>query len=89
MECNLYYAISPEEVLLESGSGQDKVCARPPVNVRTVSSLSTDITSWVAESVLTEADAKKRTVLVKFFVKVADVRFTSLLEMVWIRGWDG
>lgn len=83
MECNLYCVISPEEVL-ESGSGQDKVGARPPVNVRAVSSLSTVITGWVAESILNEADAKKRTALVKFFIKVADVCFFSSLLFLFV-----
>lgn len=41
-----------------------------------MSSLSRLITGWVAESNLNEADAKKRTALVKFFTKVADVRFS-------------
>ncbi|KAL0580666.1 Ras guanine nucleotide exchange factor bud5 [Marasmius crinis-equi] len=67
MECNLYCAITQEEVL---ESGQEG--AKPPVNVRAVSSLSTTITGWVAESILNERDMKKRTALVKFFVKVAD-----------------
>jgi hypothetical protein len=39
--------------------------------------LSTVITGWVAESILNEPDIKKRTALVKFFVKVAD-RCTGL-----------
>ena len=37
--------------------------------------MSTAITGWVAECILDEKDMKKRTLLVKFFVKVADVRF--------------
>ncbi|PPQ76387.1 hypothetical protein CVT26_015376 [Gymnopilus dilepis] len=72
MECNLYCAIQPEEIL---ESGQEG--AAPPVNVRAVSTLSTVITGWVAESILNEPDIKKRTLLVKFFVKVAD-RCTGL-----------
>lgn len=72
MECNLYCAIQPEEIL---ESGQEG--ATPPVNVRAVSSLSTVITGWVAESILNEPDIKRRTALVKFFVKVAD-RCTGL-----------
>ncbi|KAJ7288207.1 ras guanine nucleotide exchange factor domain-containing protein [Mycena rebaudengoi] len=51
--------------------------AKVPVNVRAVSSLSTVITGWVAESILNEHDIKKRTLLIKFFIKVAD-RCTSL-----------
>ena len=73
MECNLYCAIQPEEILETGQEG-----AKSPVNVRAVSSLSTAITGWVAESILSEPDIKKRTVLVKFFVKVADVSICSL-----------
>ncbi|CAK5284088.1 unnamed protein product [Mycena citricolor] len=72
MECNLYCAIQPEEILETGQEG-----AKPPLNVRAVSSLSTAITGWVAESILSEPDAKKRTLLVKFFIKVAD-RCSSL-----------
>ena len=68
MECNLYCAIQPEEVLETGQQG-----GVPPVNVRAVSSLSTAITGWVAESILNEPDTKKRTTLVKFFIKLADV----------------
>ncbi|ETW81677.1 hypothetical protein HETIRDRAFT_36712 [Heterobasidion irregulare TC 32-1] len=72
MECNLFCSIQPEEVL---ESGQEGVKA--PVNVKAVTSLSTVITGWVAESILSENDIKKRTTLVKFFIKVAD-RCTTL-----------
>ncbi|KAH7885313.1 ras guanine nucleotide exchange factor domain-containing protein [Phlebopus sp. FC_14] len=72
MECELYCAIQPEEVL---ETGQESV--KPPINVRAVSSLSTVITGWIAENILNEHDMKKRTQLVKFFIKVAD-RCTSL-----------
>ncbi|KAL4073077.1 ras guanine nucleotide exchange factor domain-containing protein [Scleroderma yunnanense] len=67
MECELYCAIQPEEILETGQEG-----AKPPVHVKAVSSLSTVITGWVAESVLSERDLKKRTALVKFFIKVAD-----------------
>lgn len=68
MECDLYCAIQPEEVLETGQEG-----SKPPLNVRAVSSLSTVITGWVAENILNEHDIKKRTHLVKFFIKVADV----------------
>ncbi|EKM51898.1 uncharacterized protein PHACADRAFT_150712 [Phanerochaete carnosa HHB-10118-sp] len=67
MECNLYCAIQPEEVLETGQSG-----GVYPGNVKAVTSLSTVITGWVAESILNEPDTKKRTALVKYFVKVAD-----------------
>lgn len=68
VECELFCAIQPEEIL---ETGQDGI--KPPVHVKAVSSLSTIITGWVAENILNEHDLKKRTALVKFFVKVADV----------------
>ncbi|KXN88262.1 Cell division control protein 25 [Leucoagaricus sp. SymC.cos] len=75
MECTLYCAIQPEEIL-EAGQ-QDGSKARSNANVKAVTSLSTVITGWVAESILNEQDIKKRTTLIKFFIKVAD-RCTSL-----------
>ena len=72
MECNLYCAIQAEEVLETGQSG-----GVYPGNVKAVTSLSTIITGWVAESILNEPDTKKRTALVKFFIKVADVSSTS------------
>jgi son of sevenless len=78
MECNLYCAIQPEEVL---ETGQED--AKPPVNVRAVSSLSTVITGWVAESILNEPDIKKRTLLIKFFIKVADVSCSIYLARLF------
>ena len=68
MECDLYCTIQPEEILETGQEG-----SKPPVNVRAVSSLSTVITGWVAENILNEHDIKKRTHLLKFFIKVADV----------------
>ena len=66
MECTLYCAIRSEEVL-ETGSK-----AGSNVSVKAVTSLSTAITGWVAESILNEPDTKKRTALVKYFIKLAD-----------------
>jgi hypothetical protein len=74
MECNLYCAIQPEEVLETGQEG-----AKSPVHVKAVSTLSTAITGWVAESILSEPDTKKRTQLIKFFIKVADVCISSQL----------
>jgi hypothetical protein len=80
MECTLYCAIQPEEIL-EAGQGQqDGAKARSNVNVKAVTSLSTVITGWVAESILNEQDMKKRTTLIKFFIKVADVRTFVLFK---------
>ncbi|KAH9924276.1 ras GEF [Epithele typhae] len=59
MECTLYCGIRADE----SGAH---------LSVRAVTSLSTAITGWVAESILNEPDTKKRTALVKYFIKLAD-----------------
>jgi son of sevenless len=71
-ECQIYCGILPEEIL---ESGQEG--AKPAVHVKQLTTLSTMITGWVAESILDEADTKKRTALVKFFIKLAD-RCTTL-----------
>ena len=69
MESNVFCAIQAEEILEGGQEG-----SKPPVNVRAVTSLSTVITGWVAESILNEGDLKRRTTLVKYFIKLADVR---------------
>lgn len=79
MECTLYCAIQPEEVL-EAGQGQQgDAKSMSNLNVKAVTSLSTVITGWVAESILNEQDMKKRTALIKFFIKVADVSYSAFL----------
>jgi son of sevenless len=72
MESKLYCAITAEEVL-ETGKEVPRDAPVLNVNVKAVTTLSTVITGWVAESILNEADAKKRTALVKFFIKLSDV----------------
>lgn len=76
MESKLYCAITAEEVL-EAGKEAPRNVTTPNPNVKGVTSLSTAITGWVAETILDETDAKKRTALVKFFIKLADVCFSS------------
>ena len=68
MESKLYLHVLPEEVLELGQTG-----GAPATNVKAISTLSTAITGWVTESILDESDAKRRTNLVKFFIKVADV----------------
>lgn len=75
MECTLYCAIQPEEVLDTGKSGASAN------SVKAVTSLSTVITGWVAESILNEVDTKKRTALVKFWIKLADVSVTCYTQL--------
>ena len=77
MESKLYCAITAEEIL-EAGKEVPRGMAIPNPNVKAVTSLSTAITGWVAETILDEMDAKKRTALVKFFIKLADVCFSTV-----------
>ncbi|EPQ26580.1 uncharacterized protein PFL1_06906 [Pseudozyma flocculosa PF-1] len=76
VDSKLYCAIQPEELLgskftketlaAAGGAGGDDT------NVKSMSSMSTRITGWVSECILGEADARKRTQLVKFFIKLGD-----------------
>ncbi|KAH9997970.1 ras guanine nucleotide exchange factor domain-containing protein [Russula vinacea] len=59
MESNLFCAIQSEEILEGGVEG-----SKPPVNHCHH--------GWVAESILNEEDLKRRTTLVKFFIKLAD-----------------
>lgn len=72
LESKLYCAITAEEIL-EAGKEVPRGTTTPNPNVKAVTSLSTAITGWVAETILDEMDTKKRTALVKFFIKLADV----------------
>lgn len=67
MECNLFCAIAPEEALDIGREG-----APLPPSIKAVTTLSTLVTGWVSEIILNELDTKKRTSLVKFFIKLAD-----------------
>lgn len=71
MESKLYCAIQPEELLGQEFS--KKAGVSNAVHVKGMSSLSTHITGWIAECILGESDARKRTQLVKFFIKLGDV----------------
>ena len=77
MESKLYCAITAEEIL-EAGKEAQRGAATPNPGVKAVTTLSTAITGWVAETILDEMDAKKRTALVKFFIKLADVCFPAI-----------
>ena len=74
MESRLYCMIRPEELLGQEFSKKSAATKAP--NVKSMSALSTTLTGWVAEVILNEQDAKKRTQLLKYFIKVADVGFS-------------
>lgn len=74
MESRLYCAITPQELLSVDFSKKASVAT----NVRAMSTLSTKLTGWVAETVLNEQDTRKRTSLVKYFIKLCEVRTCSI-----------
>lgn len=70
MESKVFCSILPEELLgqeFSKSNGQSS-----SVHVKQMASFNTKITGWVTECVLGEEDAKKRTQVVKHFIKVGD-----------------
>lgn len=77
IESKLYGRIKPTECLNKTwqkkvGEGEPE----PAPNVKLLILHSNQLTNWVAEMILTQQDVKKRVVVVKHFVSVADVRIT-------------
>lgn len=72
MESNLFCMIQPQDLFLQA---RGKAPHRGHVSViKQMSALSTNITGWIAEVILNEQDAKRRTSVLKWFLKLADVR---------------
>jgi son of sevenless-like protein len=76
VESKLYGKIKPTECLNKTwqkkvGEGDPE----PAPNVKLLILHSNQLTNWVAEMILTQLDVKKRVVVIKHFVQVADVSF--------------
>ena len=73
IESRLYGKIKPTECLNKTWQ---KTLApgepEPAVNVKALILHSNQLTNWVAEMILTQSDVKKRVVVIKHFVTVAD-----------------
>ncbi|TVY34758.1 Ras guanine nucleotide exchange factor A [Lachnellula subtilissima] len=67
-EMNIFCAIMPEELL---GSEWTKRSGSNAVNVRAMSTLSTDLSNLVADTILQYEDMKKRAVIIKHWIKIA------------------
>lgn len=79
IESRLYGKIKPTECLNKTwqkkvGPGE----ADPAPNVKALILHSNQLTNWVAEMILTQSDVKKRVIVIKHFVAVADVSMRSL-----------
>ncbi|KAL9595101.1 MAG: hypothetical protein Q9219_006644 [cf. Caloplaca sp. 3 TL-2023] len=73
IESRLYGKIKPTECL--NKTWQKKVTAEEPEpspNVKALILHSNQLTNWVAEMILTQSDVKKRVIVIKHFVAVAD-----------------
>lgn len=82
IESGLYAKIKPTECL--NKTWQKKVAAderEPAANVKALILHSNQLTNWVAEMILNQPDVKKRVVVIKHFVMVADVR--TLRDQIW------
>ena len=74
IESRLYGKIKPTECLNKTWQrklAQDE--PEPAPNVKALILHSNQLTNWVAEMILTQSDVKKRVVVIKHFVSVADV----------------
>lgn len=67
-EMNIFSAIMPEELL---GCEWTKKSGSNAINVRAMSTLSTDLSNLVSDTILQYDDAKKRAVVIKQWIKVA------------------
>ena len=75
IESKLYGKIKPSECLNKTWNR--KIVPEegdPAPNVKALILHSNQLTNWVAEMILTQSDVKRRVVVIKHFVTVADVR---------------
>ncbi|GAA5844262.1 hypothetical protein JCM9279_001745 [Rhodotorula babjevae] len=80
MESRVYCLIRADELLgagnggagAGSSSGKHVSEAMRTPNVRKMSSLSTRLTGWITEAILGEQDQKRRTGLLKYFIKLGE-----------------
>ncbi|MCJ1281548.1 hypothetical protein MMC26_000868 [Xylographa opegraphella] len=73
IESRLYGKIKPSECLNKTWQRKlDRDEPEPALNVKALILHSNQLTNWVAEMILTQADVKKRVVVIKHFISVAD-----------------
>ena len=82
IESRLYGKIKPTECLNKTWQrklGPDD--PEPAANVKALILHSNQLTNWVAEMILNQSDVKKRVVVIKHFVSVADVSISHCIGM--------
>lgn len=70
MESKVFCCILPEELLSRESS--KSVVHSAAVNVKKMSAMTTQLTGWITESILGEEEVKKRSQMLKYFIKLAD-----------------
>jgi hypothetical protein len=72
MEMNIFLKIQPIELMKQEWSKKNTTSLA--VNVRAMTAMSTKITGWVICTILQEADVKRRANILKYFIKVGEVK---------------
>ncbi|KAI9676756.1 MAG: hypothetical protein M1829_002851 [Trizodia sp. TS-e1964] len=72
IESRLYGKIKPTECLNKTWQKKTEDGKEPASNVKALILHSNQLTNWVAEMILTQHDVRKRVVVIKHFVSVAD-----------------
>ncbi|KAF8418576.1 ras guanine nucleotide exchange factor domain-containing protein [Tirmania nivea] len=68
-ESRMFCSILPEELIAQEWTKKSGSLA---VNVRAMSALSTDLAHLVAETILAQEDSKRRAIVIKQWIKIAD-----------------
>jgi hypothetical protein len=81
MDFKLYSAIKPIECLDKAWSQEDDNVAE---NIRASIEYCNQITSWVSDIILSQHDIKKRSILIKYWVQVAEVTVVIVKKKFFI-----
>jgi len=85
IESRLYCKIKSTECL--NKTWQKKLSENEPEpapNVKALILHSNQLTNWVAQMILTQADVKRRVIVIKHFVTIADVSSSSLRNALFV-----
>ena len=80
IESRAYRKLKPTDCLNKAWS-KDKAAqdgTEPASNVRNIILHSNQLTNWVAEMILTQSDVKKRVIVIKHFIVVAEVMISQV-----------
>ena len=78
LDSKLFAKITAEECLSKAWPKKFKNNVMP--NFRAIADMSNLVTGWVAMSVVTQPDVRRRAAIIKHFIAIADVRNYTLLH---------